>query len=84
MFFCNYCPSTHHRLCNHKDKCLLNEDVQKILLQIGQVNSHINWIKNGEITEELQQKLNELIIQRKQLFRQYYSINTQEGDGYGK
>ena len=78
---CNYCPTTHHDLCSHQDKCIMNKEVAEILIQIAKIEHHINWIKSGEITETLQDKLNRLVIQRRKLYREYYSINTKMG-GY--
>lgn len=79
QFTCNYCPSTGHSLCTHKDKCLMNEEILNIVCEISRVNQRIKWIKSGHVDKEMEIVLHRLNERKRELYREYYSIETDVG-----
>ena len=75
IFTCYYCPKSGHSLCLHQDKCILDEKVATILIEIKRTINEIRRIREQENQEEL----NRLIIKRKRLFRKYYTLETKAG-----
>ena len=75
IFSCYYCPTSGHSLCEHQDKCILDETVQEVLVEIKRTIQEIRRIRE----QEDQEQLNRLIIKRKRLFRKYYSLETKAG-----
>ncbi len=75
IFTCYYCPSQGHELCGHQDKCILDETVQAVLVEIKRT---VNQIKKFR-EQKNQEELNRLIIKRKRLFTKYYSLQTSKG-----
>ncbi|MBR0059633.1 MAG: hypothetical protein IJP99_10665 [Methanobrevibacter sp.] len=78
IYSCNYCPSSHHRLCKHQDKCILNKEIADILINIKKISKKIYKLREQESEQE---QINRLILERKRLFRKYYIIETVAG-GY--
>lgn len=79
QFTCDYCPSTGHKLCSHKDKCLMDSRILDLVVEISRVNNRIAWIKSGKVDKETRITLEKLFSERKRLFREYYSIETNVG-----
>ena len=78
IFRCNYCPTSGHSLCHHQDKCILDEDIQKVLVKVHRLNIQLGRLRQEENTQE---QINRLIVERKRLFIEYYQIETNAG-GY--
>ena len=79
QFTCNYCPSTGHKLCTHKDKCLMNETILDIVCEISRVNKRIKWIKTSHVGLKEEITLQKLYGKKRELYRQYNSIETISG-----
>lgn len=75
IFTCYYCPSSHHDLCGHQDKCILHPQIHETLIGIKRTVQKIQYYREQEDLE----RVNRLVLERKKLFRQYYSINTLTG-----
>ena len=79
QFTCNYCPATGHSLCTHKDKCLMNETILNIVCEVSRVNKKIKWISKGHVGKEEEIILHKLKEKKRELYREYYSIETDVG-----
>lgn len=75
IFTCYYCPTEGHSLCLHQDKCILDEKVQCILVEIKRTINEIKKVRE----QKDQATLNRLIVKRKKLFRKYHSLQTTAG-----
>ena len=75
IFTCYYCPSAHHQLCGHQDKCILASGIADVLISIKKTNKKIQYFKNVDDIDSA----NKLVLQRKELFKEYYSITTKAG-----
>lgn len=79
QFTCNYCPSSGHNLCTHKDKCLMNEDILNIVCEISRVNKQMKWIKSEPVGTDEEIALIKLKEKKRGLLKQYNSIETEVG-----
>lgn len=79
QFTCNYCPSSGHNLCTHKDKCLLNEDIIRIVCELSRVNKRIKWIKSEPVGTDEEIALHRLNEKKRELYEEYNSIETEVG-----
>ena len=78
IFTCYYCPKSHHNICPHPTKCILNKEVAEVLIQIRKIQKRIWNLKDANGNQE---QINRLILKEKQLFKDYYKIQTEQG-GY--